>query len=218
MQEWTWNPESSVGWSVNLQDKSSALVVLPLVLRPDRPALTFRDFASEGLPGMAGTLVTRPRPGTHSKRSWQPIKHTSSRPEEQHFSVIISVLRRCSPFGVQKEMTKWWSEYNGISEQKPVREAGLKREEALDCFFDKLWEGRVPSASSSLMAVCLGWSVGSSLKRLSSERRSKSNFWDDSCIRAWACATHSTTKSRNIKSAFWPGSALNFTDSTDLTI
>lgn len=61
------------------QDSSSALLVLPLVLRTDRPALTFRDFPSE----KPEVPVTRPRPGMDSIRSWQPIRHTSNRPETQ---------------------------------------------------------------------------------------------------------------------------------------
>ena len=73
--------------SVDLQDRSSALVVLPLALRPERPLLTFRDFPSERLPEEAETLAIRPRSGTDSSRSWQPFKHTSNRPEkqEEHF-------------------------------------------------------------------------------------------------------------------------------------
>lgn len=81
--------QKSVSWSVDLQESSSALVVLPLVLRTDRPALTFRDFPSERLTGEAETLVSGLRPGTDSNRSWQPIKHTSNRPEEKHFQFSL---------------------------------------------------------------------------------------------------------------------------------
>lgn len=52
----------------------------------------------------------------------------------------------------------------------------------LDSVFGELLEGGAPDASSSLMAACLGWSWGNSLRRLSSERRSRSTFWEDSCI------------------------------------
>lgn len=83
------NNQQSIGCSTNLQESSSALAVLPAALRPERPDLTFIDLPSERLPGVAEALSTRLRPGTHSKRSWQPFKHTSKRPEDR-ISIIQS--------------------------------------------------------------------------------------------------------------------------------
>lgn len=75
---------------------------------------------------------------------------------------------------------------------QPVRLAGLKKEEEqeedgeVDCFFGVPQEGEAPNASASLMAAKVGRFWGISSKHLSRESRSKSTFWDDSCIRAWA--------------------------------
>lgn len=77
-------------FSVDLHDKSSDLVVFPLLLRPGRPALILMDFPSEKLPGAVDALVTRSRPGTDSNRSWHPIIHTSNRPEEKHLLSILT--------------------------------------------------------------------------------------------------------------------------------
>lgn len=59
----------------------------------------------------------------------------------------------------------------------------VEEEEWLGGFLGLQREGEASEDNSSWTAGCLGWSAGSSLRRLSREARSRSTFWDDSCIR-----------------------------------
>lgn len=58
-----------------------------------------------------------------------------------------------------------------------------EEEEWQEDFFGVELDGDASDDNSSWMAACLGWSGGSSLRRLSRETRSRSTFWDDSSIR-----------------------------------
>lgn len=64
-----------------------------------------------------------------------------------------------------------------------VVEVVEEEEEWLDGFLGVERDGEASEDNSSWTAACLGWSGGSSLRRLSRETRSRSTFWDDSCIR-----------------------------------
>lgn len=72
-----------------------------------------------------------------------------------------------------------------------MRLADLKVEEEededdgdLDRCFRVSKVGQTPETKTSLMEERVGWSRGSSFRRLSRENRNRSSFWKDSCIRA----------------------------------